>query len=930
MARHLNPYHYTLRYALSLAFIGILTLLSYYELSNHIQRGTKYIHQIDDILYQYKLADLISDLASHQSSLDELINENSLKIIQNSHLELQRISKQISYQLTHPDVDEFIDMDRPLDQIFLSQMKTDTDSMDKVAALYFNPPYSLDTEYKEFIKLTEAYIAATKPADQYAIAQQIVKKLRGGMSVGPLALSKSLQEIGSVEFTMAQWTLYFYATCSILVLLSLAFFIFRPLFRNVRESESELQKTIEEEKKLRSASDASNRINQKLAAFAAQEILYEGEEIDTSLDLVCRFAVEVLGVSRASVWKITSDISLKCQRVYGQAYNNTPQDLELLIHSHFFTPLATGKTISISDAQHDIATQSMNDGLLAPEDIKSVLVTPIRLQQDIWGILWFDNLGDMRDWQQADTRFAERLADITAISITSHNIYSMNTSLIEAREAAEAAALAKGQFLANMSHEIRTPLNGITGIADLLKTDTDPTHQADLIRILQSSCNHLLEVVNDILDISKLEARKVVLESITFNLHHLVEELVNISRINTTKKNLDIRYEYSEALPHWFKGDPTRLRQVLMNLLSNAIKFTRAGSVTLRVDGTAQANGMHDLSLVIEDTGIGIPTSKLGTLFKKFSQVDESTTRQYGGTGLGLAISSEIVALMGGHMSVESIVDKGSTFTIQLQLQTSVAPAAAEPVTAKAVTAPAAGQRPYILLAEDNETNQLVTSFILKELGCDYTIVSNGREAVDYIKEGKKCDLVLIDCQMPILDGYEATAEIRQLENAKDLPIIALTANTYPQERQKCLMAGMSDFVGKPVRIDDLRRIINVHISKPAPAKKPAGALYDKSQLQIAFGMDPAVIDRILKSFVKSTTQDIAVLENALAENNDENALRAAHTIKGASMNIYAPHLQQMATHAEEAIKRRDTDAALMLASELKAAVAQIAEDIGA
>ncbi|MGE3769975.1 MAG: ATP-binding protein [Bdellovibrionales bacterium] len=366
-------------------------------------------------------------------------------------------------------------------------------------------------------------------------------------------------------------------------------------------------------------------------------------------------------------------------------------------------------------------------------------------------------------------------------------------------EAAEAATLAKSRFLANMSHEVRTPLNGIVGVAELLDQMPLPAHQKNLVNVLQSSCQHLLDIVNDILDISKLEAQRVTLESIPFDLRTMCNELHVLMKPRAGESGLQWDVIYDNALPSVFEGDPTRVRQVLMNLLGNAFKFTATGFVRLKITGRATDTSHYEITLQVEDSGIGIAPARISALFQKFTQADESTSRQYGGTGLGLTISKELVELMGGSITVLSRPGHGSTFTVTLILPTAILSASHPPPQ------PVSSRHRHILLVEDSETNQLIITALLENQGCSVTAARNGHEAVQQIQKGVGFDLVLMDCQMPGMDGFAATREIRHLPGGEALPIIALTAAAVDGERQRCLNAGMNDFLTKPVRQADLQ-----------------------------------------------------------------------------------------------------------------------------
>lgn len=369
-----------------------------------------------------------------------------------------------------------------------------------------------------------------------------------------------------------------------------------------------------------------------------------------------------------------------------------------------------------------------------------------------------------------------------------------------AKAAAEAAARVKSEFLATMSHELRTPMNGVLGIAELLAgTKLDETQQ-DLLATLRTSGESLLAVVNDILDLSKIDSGRLLIERIPVALPSLMADLCQVVKPMADKKGLALVQASTGEAIDWIAGDPARIRQILFNLLSNAIKFTPTGQVGLHVEWRA-----GEVVLSVQDSGIGIPADKLPLLFENFVQVDSSTTRLYGGTGLGLAICRRLAEAMGGSIRCSSTPGHGSTFTVFLPV--SPAPAPALPVaTADPITP--GGLR--VLVAEDNLTNQRVILGLLRKLGIEAAIVSNGMEAVDACQR-ERFDLVLMDCQMPVLDGYGATRHIRQHLGDAAPPIVALTAHALESDRADCLAAGMCDYLTKPIVLDQLRRVVHEH-----------------------------------------------------------------------------------------------------------------------
>ncbi|WP_460504480.1 ATP-binding protein [Hydrogenophaga soli] len=418
---------------------------------------------------------------------------------------------------------------------------------------------------------------------------------------------------------------------------------------------------------------------------------------------------------------------------------------------------------------------------------------------------------------RADLSGEDELAEFgRAFDAAMQDIATSQARLRDSIEAAQAASVAKSRFLATMSHEIRTPLNGVLGLTQLmLMAPTSPEDQQKYLRTILSSGTTLLALLNDVLDLSKVEAGRLVLETLAFSPDQLLHDAAALMEVNATDKGLGWTVAWTGG-PGQVLGDPYRLRQMLSNLMGNAVKFTETGHIHIQgteVEGS-ESGGWVCLRFAVQDTGIGIAPDRLGQLFKPFSQVDASDTRKFGGSGLGLSIVRSLAEQMGGRVGVDSVLGQGSTFWFEVRLKRH---AGAWPATAPRQVALAESAEPTptggcVLLVEDNLTNRLVVEKLLLKAGYRVLNADNGALGVEcYLAHQADIQLVLMDVQMPVMDGLEATRTIRQHEaqtGARHTPVVGLTANAYAEDRTACLAAGMDDFVTKPINVSHLLQVV--------------------------------------------------------------------------------------------------------------------------
>ena len=501
----------------------------------------------------------------------------------------------------------------------------------------------------------------------------------------------------------------------------------------------------------------------------------------------------------------------------------------------------------------------------------------------------------------------------------------MERELAQAKETAEAATRAKGEFLANMSHEIRTPMNAIMGFTHLAGGTDLSARQRDYVEKIGASAQSLLGIINDILDFSKIEADKLAMEAIPFDLNEVLNNVTTLVGIRAAEKSLKLLLAVDPDLPGMLVGDPLRLGQILTNLSNNAVKFTDAGEVTIAVRLVDESADQIRLRFEVRDTGIGMTEDQRARVFESFSQADTSTTRRYGGTGLGLAISRRLVDMMGGRIGVDSEPGRGSSFHFTLAFGRAQGPV---PERGPKPVAPSVGlaRGVRILLVEDNVINQQVAREILEGAGVSVIIAGNGREALEALEQGR-FDGVLMDVQMPEMDGIEATRALRRADRFDDLPVIAMTANAMAGDRERCLEAGMNDYVSKPIDPNELFRVLERWVKatdgegeprQAKPGQEAVPAPGDRSETEDSFETLPGfdveeglsrvrgnreLYGRLLRDLAQEHAGDAHAVKDALAGEDSELAHRLVHTLKGLAGNLSATRLYRAAQELDALVR---------------------------
>jgi PAS domain S-box-containing protein len=552
-----------------------------------------------------------------------------------------------------------------------------------------------------------------------------------------------------------------------------------------------------------------------------------------------------------------------------------------------------------------LAQRCADEGRLVWDDRRLTLAFPILLGPEVYAVIVITSAPPLFRFDLIESMAAQTAQQLARVAERER----AQSELAQARDEAMEASRLKSEFLATMSHEIRTPLNGVVGLNDLLlRTELDE-EQTRLVTGLQVSGRALLGLINDILDFSKIEAGRLELETIAFEVKPLITEVVAVQAEGARAKGIAITVSCDHEMPEALTGDPTKVAQVVTNLVANAVKFTAHGSVAVSVGAEPTPEGAYLLRVVVRDTGVGVTRANVSRLFEPFMQADSSTTRLYGGTGLGLAISRELASAMGGDITYAPNPGGGSIFTFTAVL----AGASLQDVIAVASALdhqPLRGAPPdrgVVLVVEDNPVNQLVASGMLTALGYGVVTADDGQAGVEAAARGGFV-AILMDVQMPVLDGYAATKRIREAEPGPRVPIVAMTAAAVEGVRERCLEAGMDDFLTKPVDVDRLAATLDRWLVRAAIDATPSLARLDLGRLDELRSLDggrgeTSYVARAIGNLLGSAPRDLDAMDQAAVDGDADRLSAVTHRLAGAALNLGATLGGEAARELEDAVR---------------------------
>jgi PAS domain S-box-containing protein len=606
-----------------------------------------------------------------------------------------------------------------------------------------------------------------------------------------------------------------------------------------------------------------------LCELAKHEAIYTGD-LDRAFEVLTELGSRVLGVDRTSVWSLEEQGS--CLRLlnlfeHRAGRHTSGAVLRARDYPAYFEALATEEyAIAAHDAHSDPRTRDFSRSYLQPLEIGAMLDAPIRLNGKVVGVLCNEHVGGPRRWTPEEIHFASSLTTFATLAMEANQRKQTDQELRLAKESAEVASRAKSEFLASMSHEIRTPMNAIIGMADLLWETPLTPEQRKYLRIFRRAGGTLLNLINDILDLSKVEAGRLELESIDFDLSEVIDKTIEILAMRANEKGLELACHLAPDVPCALVGDPTRLTQILINLIGNALKFTEKGSVIVRVTNDPDQQISGAIRFSVSDTGVGIPADKIETIFECFTQAHASTTRLFGGTGLGLAISKHLAERMNGRIWVESAVGQGSTFHCSVILKIQPSPVQPKPASHVNLT----GVK--TLVVDDHPTNRLILRETLGAWGALVSEAGNGAAALEELRRasdaGQPYELLLLDCRMPEMNGFQVAEALNAASWANRLTVIMLTSDHWADDIARTYDLGLGGYLVKPIRRSDLFQTISIALGRakghPLPAVEPVDSVPATASrpLRVLLVEDSPDNQLLIKSYLKQTDHRLDIAEH--------------------------------------------------------------------